>query len=132
MQILLTILLSFYPSLFLYSSVIGVFGKNLASIAASGFPYLLAHLLVFGVIFFVVHTILKKLISYGYYGATKRGFLGILIMTILTLAVAIIAFYEFLPGSILYPAPALIKTYLLANPYQLIALLLPFGYLFFD
>ena len=131
MNNLLAILLSFYPSLFLYSVILSEYKKNLDGIVSSGFAFFAVHFVVFAFLFFVVHTALKKLLSFGYLGGFKRGFVGISIMTLLVAFIAIIIFYNYLPGATLYPAPHFIQKYLLAQPYNLIAYILPFVYLFF-
>jgi len=53
-------------------------------------------------------------------------------MTIFMLALAVIAFYNLLPGNIIYDSPSYIDAYLLKNPYTFLALIAPFLYLFFD
>lgn len=131
MNNLLVVLLSFYPSLFLYSAILSQYRKNLDSFASSGFVYFAVHFVVLAFIFFIVHTGLKKLVSFGYLSGAKRGFVGISIMTLLVALIVVIVFYNFLPGATLYPAPLFIQKYLLAQPYTLIAYILPFIYLFF-
>lgn len=129
---LLTVLLSFYPTFFIYNSVINVFGKKLDALAPAGINFFIAHLIVFAVIFFVVYRVFSKYISFGYMGGFKRGFLGTALAATLTLAIVLIAFYIFLPGAVIYAAPALVQKYVLAQPFLLIWLVLPFAFLFFD
>ena len=132
MQYLLTIILSFYPTLFLYASVPAVWMKWVDGIIPTGKGFFFVHLALFAVIFFLVYKVLSRFISLGYFINTGRGLMRIVLMTIFMLALAVIAFYNLLPGNIIYDSPSYIDAYLLKNPYTFLALIAPFLYLFFD
>lgn len=78
-----------------------------------------------------MHIVLRKFISLGY-GGGRRGVVGIVLMTVFTVALSLISFYNILPGNLIYATPNLIENYVLKNPYTFIALVAPFIYLFFD
>jgi hypothetical protein len=133
MSHLLTILLAFYPTIFLYSSIPQTWMKKVDALAATGTPmFFFVHLAVFGALFFVIHSVLKKFLGGSIARSPRSGAVGVILMTVFTLAIVAIAFYNVLPGDILYHSPALVDKYLLKNPYTLIALVAPFIYLFFD
>ncbi|MFA6297323.1 MAG: hypothetical protein WC629_02055 [Candidatus Paceibacterota bacterium] len=131
MNNLLAILLSFYPAIFLYSIIPATYIKKIDALSSAPTVLFAIHLVVLAFIFFVIHTSFKRLVSFGYLSGTKRGFVGISIMTIFIALVDIIVFYIVLPGATLYHAPVFIQKYLLTEPYTLIAYFLPFVYLFF-
>lgn len=132
MQYLLTIILSFYPTLFIYASIPAVWMKWVDGIIPNGNGFFFVHLALFAVIFFFIYKVITRFVSLGYFGRTGRGLLDVVLMTIFTLALAVIAFYNLLPGNIIYDSPSYIDAYLLKNPYTFIALVAPFLYLFFD
>lgn len=131
MNILFNLIFSFYPTAFIYQSIPDAYIKKLDALAPSGFLYFALHLALFGFIFFVSYVGTKKFIFLGF-GEHRRGFLAVAAFVVLTLALAAITFWNILPGSTVYEAPALIEKYLLSNPWNLIALILPFVYFFFD
>jgi hypothetical protein len=132
MYILLTLLLSFYPAIFIYSSIPAAWMKKIDAFAPTGNMPFIVHAAVFAVIFFLAYNVFKKYISLGYRNSGRSGVLGIILLAVFNAALALITFYNILPGNTVYASPALLDTYLLKNPYTFIALILPFGYLFFD
>jgi hypothetical protein len=133
MNILLTILLALYPTMFAYQTIPLSWMKAINDLSKSGTSaYFLIHLIVFGAIFFIIYSSFKKFISLGFLGGSKRGVLAVTLLTIFTVAVALIGFYNVLPGSILYNAPVFLNKYLLVNPFTFLWLFVPFIYLFFD
>ncbi len=132
MQYVLTILLTFYPTLFLYASIPEAWMKWIDNIIVAGSGSFFVHLAVFALIFFLIYRVLAKFVMHGYYATFPRGIFSNLVYCILTLLIAIIAFYNVLPGDIIYDAPKLLDNYLLKNPYTFIAFLAPVAYLFFD
>ncbi len=132
MQYLLTIILSFYPALFIYASMPYAWMKWVDGIIPAGSGFFFVHLALFLVIYFVSYKVLSRFISLGYFGRTGRGLFGIILLTIFMVALMAITFYNLLPGNIVYDSPSYIDAYLLKNPYSFIALVAPFVYLFFD
>ena len=131
MNNLLVVLLSFYPSVFLYSAIPTSLMKKVNAFSTSSFASFIIHLIILALLFFVVHTVLKKVVSFGYMGGSKRGFVGVSLMTLLIVFVGTIVFYTVLSGATLYKAPLFVQKYLLTEPYTFIAYLLPYIYLFF-
>jgi hypothetical protein len=129
---LLVFLFSLYPTSFIYNTIPSAYLEKLDSLAPAGFMFFVAHLIVFGIIFFVVYSVLKKFITIGFMTRSKTNFIGITLAVLMILAVVVIIFYTVLPGASVYAAPKLVDDYILSQPFTLILLLLPFGYLFFD
>ncbi len=132
MQYVLTILLSFYPTFFIYLSIPESWMKWLDGIIPAGSGFFFVHLAVFALIFFFIYRVLAKFVMHGYYATYPRGIMSNLIYSVLTLLLAVIAFYNILPGELIYDAPKLLDSYLLKNPYTFVAFLAPVAYLFFD
>jgi len=131
MQILLTIVLSFYPSLFLYTSIPTPWMKWIDGILPTGAGFFFVHLVVFLLIFALAYIVLSKYISLGYF-SSRKGIVGMILMTVFALALALIALYNVLPQNTFYAAPQFLNDYLLKNPYTSIAFFVPWIYLFFD
>lgn len=129
---LLVILFTLYPTTFIYNSIPSAYADKLDSLAPAGFTFFLAHLIVFGIIFFLVYSVLKKFITIGFMSSGKTNFIGISLIVLMILAVVTIIFYTVLPGQAVYASPKFVDDYVLSQPFTLILLLLPFGYLFFD
>jgi hypothetical protein len=129
---LLVFLLALYPTVFLYNAIPNVYIDKLDNLAQSGLLFFVSHLIVFGIIFFVIHSVMRRFVSVGYMSSGKTSLIGLAIFSLMVLAVVIIVFYQVLPGTAVYAAPDLVTSYILSQPYTLILLLLPFGYLFFD
>ena len=123
MYILLTILLSFYPAIFIYTSIPSEWVKNADKLVLFA---------AFALIFILVHLALRKFISVGYMRGPRGGVFGIGLMVVFTAALAALTFYNVLPGNAVYDSPAFLDAYLLKNPWAFIALVAPFGYLFFE
>ena len=129
---LLVILFSLYPTTFIYNAIPNAYMTKLDNLASTGLMFFVAHLIVFGLIFFVVYSVFKKFITIGFMSSGKTNFVGISLIVLMMLAVVTIIFYTVLPGESVYAAPKLVEDYILSQPFTLILLLLPFGYLFFD
>jgi hypothetical protein len=132
MSILLTLLFSFYPAIFIYSSIPAAWMKKVDAFAPTGNMPFIVHAAVFAIVFFFAYNVLKKYVSLGYRNAGRGGMLGITLLAVFNAALALITFYNILPGETLYASPALLDTYLLKNPYTFIAFAAPWLYLFFD
>lgn len=123
MYILLTILLSFYPAILIYTSIPPAWTKNADKLVL---------FIAFASIFALCHLVMRKFISVGYMRGPRGGVLGIVLMTVFTAALAVITFYNILPGNEVYAAPAFLNMYVLKNPWAWVAFIAPFGWLFFE
>ena len=132
MNILLNLIISFYPVTFIYQSILRIYEKKLEGIAPSGFSYFLVHLVVFGLVFFVVYVGIKKLVSLHFASQSRKGILSNVLMVLFTFVLASIAFWDVLPGGLIFKAPLFIQKYILVSPFDLIWLVVPFIYFFFD
>ncbi len=132
MQYVLTILISFYPTIFLYASIPQAWMKWIDDIIPAGNGSFFVHLAVFALIFFFIYRVFAKFVMHGYYATFPRGIFSNLLYCFFALLLAVIVFYNVLPGDILYDAPKLLDNYLLKNPYTFIAFIAPIAYLFFD
>lgn len=132
MHLLLTILLAFYPTIFIYTSIPSSWMSKVDALAPAGMGFFLAHLGLFVLVFFVVHMVFRKFISFSYGRGLRTGILGVALITAFTAALALIAFYNVLPGDIVYNSPSWVDAYLLKNPFTAIALAAPWVYLFFE
>lgn len=131
MLYLLSIILSFYPTFFIYSSIPSSWMRWIDGLVPGGSGFFLVHLAVFGIIFFLSYSVISKYISLGYMGRS-RGLFGIILMTAFAAALGIIGFYSILPGNMLYESPGFVDNFLLKNPYLFIAFIAPLAYLYFD
>ncbi len=129
---LLVFLFSLYPTVFLFNAIPAKYVSMLDNFASTGLVFFISHLIVFGIIFFIVHTVFRKFITIGFMRSSKTNIFGLSLIVLMLVAVAIIVFYQVLPGQSLYTSPKLINDFILTQPFTIIILLLPFGYLFFD
>lgn len=130
MYILLTILLSFYPAIFIYGHVPADLMKKVDALAPAGSAFFFFHLALFAVIFFLVHAVIRKFVSIGY--RRPGSVIGLALMSVFVLALALIALYDVLPGSMIYEMPRWVEEYLLKDSFMAAMILIPFVYLFFD
>ena len=132
MHYLLTILLSFYPAFFIYNNIPAAWMKWIDGLIPGGNGFFFTHLAAFGVIFIITYIVLSKFVSLGYASRSHRSLMSIILMTAFTAALGIIAFYNILPGNMIYESPGFVDNYLLKNPFMFLALVAPLAYLYFD
>ncbi len=123
MHILLSLILSFYPALFVYQSLPLAWAKQL--------DILTLKFLAFALIFACTYLVMKKFVSLGYH-IPRSGILRGVLLTVFTVVLALISFYVFLPGETVYASPKILDSYVLKNPYMFLWLIAPFVYLFFE
>ncbi len=132
MNILLNLILSFYPAVFIWKAIPSGYIVKLNTFAPQGLMHFIAHLVAFGIIFIIVYCAIRKTLGRPYASQSRSGILALALSIFFAVCLGLITFYTVLPGETLYHAPALVSKYLLSAPYNFIILILPFVYLFFD
>ncbi len=129
MNILLSLVLAFYPATLVWQSIPVFYIKKLEALAPMAGGRFFVLLIVYGLIFYACYRITNKLVSRTYSGGSYK-WMNILIM-VLTVILAIFIFYVILPGGAIYPSPHFISQYILQSPYNFLVIILPLIGLFF-
>ena len=129
MNILLNLILSFYPSVLIWSFIPTIWLKKLDSFSSGDLMHFILRLIIFGIIYFISYKVISKFLSSRF---SRSGGLSIIIGVICFVLLFLIVFFQILPGSLLYHTPTQVSDYVLKTPYSFFAVLLPLIYLFFD
>ena len=132
MNILLNLILAFYPALLIFTSIPETYLlkiDKLIGTSPSSFVYFGLHAILFLVIYFLAYTSFKKFLSLRY---SSRGLLSIILYSVFFVGLVLLTFYTILPGALIYSAPYWVTHYVLSQPYSLIILAIPLLYLFFE
>ena len=131
MNILLNIILAFYPATLLWYSVPDAWYQRLDGLGSSPTADFIFRAILFALLFALSYSVLKKFLASGYM-TSRRGFLAMLLRTVFVLALALVTFYVLLGGGDIYQAPELVREYILKTPFTFITMIIPLIYLFFD
>lgn len=128
MNILLNIVMAFYPAALVWSFIPTTYLNKLDALSSSDLVDFIFRLVAFGLIFFISYKAVSR--SSSRYG--RRGGLSVILGIISVVLLLIVIFFQILPGDVLYKEPEWISNYVLKIPYSFFAVLIPLVYLFFD
>lgn len=131
MNILLNIILAFYPATLLWYSIPDAWYERLEGLGSTPSADFFFRAFLFALLFYLSYSVMKKFLASGYM-SSRQGFLSMALRTIFVLALALVSFYVLLGGGDIYQAPQLVRDYILKSPYTFIAMMAPLVYLFFD
>ncbi len=129
MNIILNLILSFYPTTLLWYSIPSSLLKRIDSFGSTSSGHFFVRAIVYILIFIFCYLVIQRYVTVGYLG--RRQTLANILGALLLLILATFVFYSILPGANVYATPALVNQYILKGYYPFLAVILPIVYLYF-
>jgi hypothetical protein len=127
MNILINAILAFYPATLIWNALPHTFVEKIGSASASGGGRFFSLAILYAVIFVAVYWVVKRFTTTAYLGNQ----MWVKVLTVISVVILFLfVFYTLLPGGVIYPSPSWLNHYLLQDPYNFIAILIPLIVLF--
>ena len=127
MNILLSIILAFYPATLVWLSMPKSFLAKTEALSPTSAGHFFSLLILYAIIFGLCYFVVKKFTS-AFLGSRPTWTKVLMIVSVVI--VVLFVFYTILPGGSIYPSPKWLSHYLLQDPYNFIAILIPLAVLF--